>query len=445
MVGTEPGPWGSTDGGGVRFRRLKRLVAGFALLSLGLVAAGATTGFLLYQRTEANLTRVEVSTLATPTEASEARHFLLVGSDDRSGLSREELRELTLGREEQFGGQRSDTVIYVYVSSDRSQVTLMSLPRDLAVDVAGGSFGKLTDQFVGGPEAVIRSLDETYGLPVNHYIEVTLGGFLDVVETLGTVTIELDEPLTDRKSGADFEAGVQEMGPVEALAFVRSRAGVQGDYERIERQQTFIRAVLSELTSGSLLRSPTALFGVVDDLSRSVTTDEGLGLEQMRYLAEDLLDVVRDGVPMSAFPSYAVELDRGFYVMPYEPGARAIADAIAAGDPLPERATRQEAGEVTVGLWSGGRAASGTVVQPTLVYAGYVVESGGSVPEGLDAGSTTVVYAVDDARTEADQVAAALGADVLDLPDDVTPPDGIDVLVSVGDDADPNRAVPATG
>jgi LCP family protein required for cell wall assembly len=441
-VGVDPEPWGPTVAGGVRHRLLRRLLAVVAVVSLVAVAAVSTTGYLVYREAEANLTRVAVGSLEATESGSDARHFLLVGSDDRSGLSRAEQRELTLGTEEEFGGQRSDTTMYVRVSADRSQVALISIPRDLIVRTEDGGQGKLTDQFAAGPEAVVEALGRTYGLTVNHYAQISLGGFIDVVDTLGGVTIELDEPLVDRKSGAEFtEPGVYEMDPVEALSFVRSRIG--SDYARMDRQQTFIRAVIEEMTAAGNLANPARLIRLVEDVSTNLTTDRALGIQEMRFLATELQEVVGDGVPMATFPSYSVELPPspglpgGWYVLPYEPGAKALQEAIASGEPLPETASRDQAAEVRVAMVPGDNVrATGNVLGPTLVFANYDVSTWSAAPERLHATATTVVHpATPGKTTQAGWVAALLGAEVRDLPAGVEAPAGTDVIIAVGADA----------
>lgn len=443
LVGGEPGPWGPTVGGGSRHRLLRRVLSVLGVVALVVVSAAATTGYLVVRQADANLTRVAVGSLESVGSPSDARHFLVVGSDDRAGLTAEEQRELTLGREDQFEGQRSDTMIYVTISADRSQVTLISIPRDLVVEREDGTLTKITNVFAGGPEPVVDALRRTYGLTTNHYAKVSLGGFLDVVDTLGGVTIELDEPLVDRKSGAEFtEPGTYEMGPAEALSYVRSRQGTHGDYERIERQQTFIKAVIGEMIAAGNLTNPARLLRLVDDVTNNVTTDQGLGIQEIRFLADDLRQVLTGGVPMRTFPSYAVNhpgsasLPRGSYVLAYEPGAKALAEAIASGQPLPETATREEASEVTVAMVAGqNQRAAGNVLGPTLAFANYDITSWSGAPDQLHATTTTTVYAPAGATTQAEQLAAHLGAPMRPLPAGVIPPEGIDVVVAVGADA----------
>jgi LCP family protein required for cell wall assembly len=452
LVGGEPGAWGPTVGGGVRHRGLRRLLSVLGVLALVVVSAGATTGYLLYRQADANLTRVAVGSLETVGSPSDARHFLIVGSDDRSGLSRQEQRELTLGTEEEFDGQRSDTMIYVTVSADRSQVTLLSIPRDLVVEREDGRLTKVTNVFAGGPEAVVEALRRTYGLPVNHYAQISIGAFIDVVDTLGGVTIELDEPLIDRKSGAEFtEPGVYEMDPVEALSYVRSRQGRHGDYDRIERQQNFIRSVLGELVETGNLTNPVRLLRLVDDVTSKVITDDALGVSEARQLADDLRTVVADGVPMRTFPSYAADisgsasLPSGSYVLPYEPGAKALAQAIASGEPLPETASREQAAEISVAMVPGqNRTATTAVLGPTLVFANFDLRTWSSAPERIHATTRTTVYARPGRTTEAGWVAAHLGAELRPLPTGVEAPMGTDVIVAVGADAGGIDARPTT-
>lgn len=432
LVGGDPGPWGPTVAGGSRHRFLKRFAGGLGVLVLVLVSAVGTTGLLLYLRTDGALTRVPVDHLDRPLTRSDARYFLLVGSDARDGLTGTDRRDLSLGS---FDGQRSDTMIYVAISEDRSQVSLVSLPRDLLVFDELGRRRKLTETYAGGAGALIETIQRNFELPINHFAEVSLGGFTEVVRTLGGVEICLDEPLVDRKAGADLPAGCNHLSPTEALSFVRSRQGIQGDYERIDRQQTFLRAVLGELVDGRVLTNPAQLFRLVDDVAGNVTTDSALGLSEIRYLVDDLRGVISSGVPMTTVPSYARTIDGISFVLLYEPGARAMFSAIVAGEPVPERATREEAADVVVAVWSGGRVSAGSIVVPTLAYAGYQAGGAGSGPAELRAGDTSVVYRLPGRREEADRVAALLGAEVRPLPEGATAPDRAHVVVSVGDDA----------
>jgi hypothetical protein len=94
------------------------------------------------------------------------------------------------------------------------------------------------------------------------------------------------------------------MGPRDSLAFVRSRSGPRADFERIDRQQQFIRSVLVRLLDGRLLTDPARLYQLVDDVASNLVTDDRLGISEMRSLSTEMIGVVRDGLPMMTLPSY---------------------------------------------------------------------------------------------------------------------------------------------
>lgn len=426
-----PGAWGPAASGGRRFRGLRRVVAILGAATMVGATALATTGAMLAQQFETSLQRVPVPELDQPLARTDARHFLLVGSDTRDGLDADDRSSLSLGS---FEGQRSDTIIYVSISEDREHVSLVSLPRDLLV-LDNGQQRKLTDVYAGGADQLVRVIRENFGLTINHYAQVGLASFIDVVRTLGGVEICLDEPLRDRKSGADFDAGCQEMGAEEALSYVRSRSGPRADFDRIDRQQIFLRAVLSDLVDTRVLTNPRQLSQLIDDVAPSIITDDALGATQMLGLADEMRSVVSAGVPMATVPAYPRRIDGVEYMVAYGPGARAMFDDLQAGRPIADRGTPDEREETVVAVHgTDGQAVRG-LVGPTLRFAGFLQWGPWSGPSELDAGTTTMVYPVDGEEQRATWVAAVLGAELGTLPDDVTPPEGAHVVVSVGADA----------
>ncbi len=427
------GSWGPTLRGGRRWGPLGRSLATLGVIGLVAVTAVATTGLLLVQQAEASLTRVTLAQLDEVAEASGARHFLVVGSDSREGLGEDERRALSLGA---FEGQRSDTIIYVSVSTDRQGMALVSLPRDLLIIDDEGRRTKLADAFAAGPNALIAAIQRNFGLPVNHYASVSLGGFINVVETLGGVEIDVPAPLFDERSGADFQAGRQHMTAQEALAYIRSREGARADFERIDRQQRFLRAVLRDLTDTRILSDPRRLFQLVDDVASNVTTDDGLTIGEMYSLADEIRHVVRQGVPMTTVPAYTRTIDGVDYVVAYRPGAEALFDDLRSGRRIADRGTAEERAEIPVAVWWGDHlGVADRIVVPTLIYAGFLAGGAGSGPAEVRADEHSRVFALDGWEREASWVAATLGVEVEPLPDGVTAPVDARVVVSVGRDA----------
>ncbi len=359
--------------------------------------------------------------------------MLVVGSDSRGDLTDEEISELSLG---DFTGQRSDTVILASVSADRSAVSMVSMPRDIVVSDSDGGIAKLTESYGEGREELLRVVREDLGFPVNHYVEVSIEGFISTVEVVGGVRMCLDEPLVDSKSGADFDEGCQEFTPEEALSYVRSRRGALGDFDRIERQQQFLRAMLARIVDLRLLLDPGRLVDVAEEVSSQVTTDDQLSITRMVRLAQDLQGAVRDDVEMVTVPGYTRSLDDGgvtkSFIVPYQPGLEALQDDVRSGQPLASRGTAEERAETTVGLWTAGLPGA-AVVESTLVWSGFqpVVLGTGA----LDAGDSTSVIALPGKEEQAGWVAAHLGAPIVEPPTGAELPTDVDVLVVTGDDA----------
>ncbi len=427
------GTWGPVDSGGRRLGSLGRIGVVLGMVGLVLATAIGTTAVMLIQQAEASLTRVTLDQLDEVTEASNARHFLVVGSDSREGLAPEARDGLALGS---FEGQRSDVIIYVSVSEDRRSISLVSMPRDLLVNDEGGRQIKLADAFAAGPNALVSTIQRNFGLPINHYAAISLGGFISVVETLGGVTIDVPAPLRDELSGADFEAGMQHMTAEEALAYIRSRQGVRADFERIDRQQRFLRAVIGDLTSARVLSNPQRLMQLVDDVGSNVTTDEALTIGEMYGLAEEFRQVVAAGFPMTTVPSYTRRIDGVDYVIAYRPGAEAMFEDLRSGRPLQDRGTSDQRADTVVAVWWGNNLrAADNIVVPTLIYSGFQAGGAGSGPQVAAADDTTRVFALDGYEAQARWVAATLGVTSEPLPDGATAPARAQVVVSIGTDA----------
>ena len=433
------GAWGARTEEHRRRVPLRRIVRGVAMVGLVGLVAMVATGLALYLRADGSLTRVPVDELDDPVEqvdrdheptSTQARAFLVVGSDDRDDTSDDE--DVARGEVE---GQRGDAILYVAIDEDRQSVSVLSLPRDLLVE-HDGSRMRLGDTYQDGADALVATVQRVYGLPVHHYAEVTFGGFIDAVDTLGGVELCLEDDLVDPDAGADLEAGCAHRSPEEALAFVRSRQGERADLERVERQQRFIRATLDELTERQVLTHIPRLFALVEDIAGNVTTDDGLGIGEMLGLAEELRGLDDDTIATGSVPAHATTLGAADVLLPYGPGADAIFQRLRDGQPLEERGTRGERQDTTVAIWSQGRNEGADVLASTLGFAGYVdLTSAGHGPDTAEVGDTTTIYASSTTDAAAERVAAVLGAPVRPLPEGADLPEGTDVAIAVGRDA----------
>lgn len=246
--------------------------------------------------------------------AGSAINFLLVGSDSREGLTKEQLRKLRVGSVKTAAGHRSDTMIWVHISKDRGKAALISIPRDSYVDVPewvdedgdvrSARAMKVNETFAfGGPALTIRTLESMTGVRIDHYIEVNFAGFANVVDALGGVPICTNKALQDPKSHLDLPAGRNVLDGVNAVKYVRSRyLDATGDLGRMKRQQQFMGAMLNQATSSGVLLNPLRLVRFVNASLSTVTTDPDLTRDDLVTLALQLRNLDPSRVTMLTVP-----------------------------------------------------------------------------------------------------------------------------------------------
>ena len=208
----------------------------------------------------------------------------------------------------------------------------MSVPRDLMLPIAGTDYEDRVNSAyaVGGTDGLVETISNGLGIPLHHYAEVDLAGFLGVVEATGGVTIPFDAPARDEGSGLYVEqTGDVRLDENQALAYVRSRKyerlvdgewqpDLLGDLDRVVRQQTFLRAVASEMTS---TRNPLALNRMAGAVSGAVKVDQGLSSGDGLRLAMRLRNFNPE---KAALPVYNDETPEGAQVLRLDEGAEAV-------------------------------------------------------------------------------------------------------------------------
>ena len=179
------------------------------------------------RRLDFEATRDTIVVPVTPEEPREPVNVLLLGSDSRAGLTREERESLSISPAE---GRRSDTIILVHFDPRRGKAVLVHFPRDLRVDIPGRGPGRINEAFrVGGPRLMIRTVRRFSGLPIHHYVEIDFNGFRRLVDSLGGLRMCVDRPMHDQRAGLQIpRAGCYRFDGNRALAFVRAR-NVEGD------------------------------------------------------------------------------------------------------------------------------------------------------------------------------------------------------------------------
>ena len=301
-------------------------------------------------RAAENCTNEKCLRSVQPKCIAKACTFLVLGSDSRAGLSKEE--QAAFGSKETVTGKRTDTIILVQTDPRRDRTVVLSIPRDLRVEIPGHGVGKINSSFEWGPDVVVRTVSRLTGLRINHYVEVNLAGFERVVDALSGVPICIDRPMLDKLAGLRLpRAGCYDLDGRQALAFVRARH-IEGDQipdlSRIARQQQFMRAVIDKtLAAGSVFRLPS----LVRAVQRNIVLDENLNLYKLQDLARKLAELGQGRVHFRIVPSVPAEIDGVSYLVVLQPQARALFHRLRAGAAL---------GVI-------GRAAPGTALSPANV------------------------------------------------------------------------------
>ncbi|MDJ0341274.1 LCP family protein [Streptomyces sp. H10-C2] len=277
---TGGGGRGSGRRPGSRARKVK-----ITLLSLVLVLLVVSAGTYFWAdgkvRREVDLSKVE-----DRPAGGKGTNYLIVGSDSREGLSKQQEQDLHTGSAQ---GKRTDSMMVLHVGGNGN--TMLSLPRDSYVTIpafTGQQSGKrypaathkLNRAYAdGGPELLTRTVEYNTGLHIDHYAEIGFSGFVNLVDALGGVDMCLDKPLKDKASGADFPAGCQTLNGKQGLAFVRQRhQEADQDLGRMRNQQKFLSTLAHQAASPSTVLNPFTLYPVIGSGLDTLIVDKGMSL-----------------------------------------------------------------------------------------------------------------------------------------------------------------------
>jgi LCP family protein required for cell wall assembly len=202
--------------------------------------------------------------------------YLLVGSDSREGLTKEQRGELGTG---QASGQRTDTIILLHVPAGDGPRLLLSIPRDSYVDVPGHGMNKVNAAYsLGGPELLVETVEKATDIRVDDYVEVGFTGFVDIVDAVGGITVCPETSIDDPKAGGlKMEKGCQEVDGHTALDYSRSRAFPLGDITRAEHQREVITAVGKKAASWKTVVLPWRYWSVNKAAGESLRIGENVG------------------------------------------------------------------------------------------------------------------------------------------------------------------------
>ena len=297
------------EGDGSPAPKPKRYWWRFLLASFVIVAAmaGATaTSGLLYIESIANalshndVLKNKVDRVLANTKGGEPQNILILGSDKRAS--------------EPEDPGRSDTTMLLRLDPDNDAIALMSIPRDLKVEIPGYGTDKFSSAFAyGGPKLTLQVVKELTDLPINHVVNVDYLGFVRAVYAIGCVYVDVDRryyhsnvgvPPSEQYSEINVQPGYQLMCGKRALEYVRFRH-TDTDLVRAARQQDFLSSARQRVPIGDLVLGRNDLIEIFTEYTTSDISDKETMLDVMKlFIASRNATINEVDFPAELGPSY---------------------------------------------------------------------------------------------------------------------------------------------
>ena len=294
-------------------------ILGLAVLVL---LAVATTDLIVLR------TRLDQFEADLPAVDDGVRTWLLVGTDSRAA-AKDLPRPETYGTPDQVPGERADVVLLVQEGTADQPSRVLSVPRDLLVFRREHGVDRLALTLLDGPTGLATSICRSLGVPVDHLVTIRFDGIRELIDLVGGIEVDNEQPTRDLHTGLDLPAGVTRLDGAGALAWMRSRhvevhqngtwvSDPSSDTGRQERQ----RRVLEQLSAGMAgrARNPLAAHQLAWATTGAVRTDEGTGPVDLLRLAATLRaatereslphDLLAGRIPVATLrPEAQVQLD----------------------------------------------------------------------------------------------------------------------------------------
>ena len=304
-----------------------------------------------------------------------AVNLLLTGSDTRTGQDGFQDRADLAGSS---GAGNNDVTMVLHISADHQHATVVSIPRDLLVNIPacprpkGGMAGPVTNAMFnttlsrGGLGCTVLATEKLTGLDIQYAAEISFDGVIEMSNAVGGVTVCLATNLKDKYVGLNLSAGEQTIEGATALAFLRSRHGVGdgSDLGRISDQQLFMSSLMRKLTSAGVLGNPLTLYSLANAAVNNMQLSDTLTAPTtMVAIALALKDINLNNVVFVEWPTKSNPAYPG-RVVAQQPADNILASALDADRPV------QLAGKL-------GRA---TVAGPAIVTTPTATPTGTATP-----------------------------------------------------------------
>ena len=323
-------------------RHRRRSSAPLALvLALVVGAVGAFGVIRAANARTSDIERIEGLELALTPQDGPARNYLLIGSDTREGADPNAADFGGIGDANEVTGRRSDTIMILRQEEDGNGASIVSLPRDLWIDVTGHGENRINTAYSHGTDVLATTITQELGIPIHHVVDIDFNGFKDLVDVVGGTTVCFLYPTRDKNTGLDQQPGCHVLDGVESLQYARSRyyeefrdgqwrTDPTSDLGRIERQQTFLQQT-ADGTIGRLQSDPFLASELIGAGTSAVRMDPGL---DPVAAAGTLRKAFTTGLNKYQLPVSGVTKN-GNAVLLLDPGAEPILDYFRGVGPPP--------------------------------------------------------------------------------------------------------------
>ncbi|MEU6776736.1 LCP family protein [Streptomyces sp. NPDC046759] len=285
--------------------RARRVLKTLSIVLSVLIVVTAGAGWWFYEHLNGNIHSVALDGKGGSEKADAFGrtpiNILVMGSDGRTSQA-----DCKLGggcsRTGVQTGSNADVEMVVHISADRSNATVMSIPRDTMTRVpackdsesgqsTAGYYGQINSALQYGPACQVATVHELTGIPIDHFVKLDFSGVVKMSDAVGGVPVCVSDNVYDTYSHLKLSKGTHTLKGVAALEFVRSRHGFGdgSDLGRTISQHIFLSSMIRKFKSAGTLTDPTAVYGLADAATKALTVDDGLGsVKNLISLASDV-------------------------------------------------------------------------------------------------------------------------------------------------------------
>ncbi|GGK09310.1 transcriptional regulator [Streptomyces camponoticapitis] len=443
------------NGSRPRNRRGKRRILLWVSAALALLVLGtAGAGYLYYRHLDGKLKKEDLTLGDKPMADHKANsagqtplNILLIGSDARDSKENQKLG----GAKDTFGGTPlADVQMLLHVSADRSNMSVVSMPRDTMLKMPKCTdpdtrevYPASTDNVQtneslgrGGPGCTVATWYELTGITIDHFMMIDFAGVVSMADAIGGVPVCVQANVHSRNaegkgSGLKLKKGENVIQGEQALQWLRTRYGFEdgSDLARTHAQHMYMNSMVRELRKGAKLTDPGKLMSLAEAATDALTVDKGLGgVKKLYDLAEELKKVPTNRITMATMPNVYGEGTQAGRVFPKPGDAEQLFTMVRDDVPLDGKASKRKPPAETKdpaaapadtgvlvrnGTGSTTQAPTpqrATAVAGLLVGKGYTKAVSDSTPDPTE--RTQVLFPSADLEGDAQAVAKSLGIPV---------------------------------